>query len=601
MPFFSDINLTSIVKRPSQTSRNTIVTGADGIVALTLSTTVASPSVPILRIKDSGGNQTLAFWSNGCVSLPHATCFDGSHESLGSLENDDHPQYALLTVDSSTRNVMTSTAYGGTTLTVRSGPAGEDGSSIGLMLTTSYGDPLLYTQEDPFGTGSMQVVGSVFATGQFYFGYGPFPNGNTGYITASSSPTKSAGNLRMDCSTGYNSGTINISAGSTAAGGSIDTSNGGGNLTTNGSTGSLGLGVSATRTTLNGSGSAVTVTLPAVTGTLASLAGTQTFTGAKTFNSSTMLLRNSGNTASATLATACTSARTMTFPDLTATVIAASSTTTTAGLLTLSTTTAGAVSFVSMSGDATITSSGVVTIASNSIGLSKLGTIATASILGRSSAGTGNVEVLSASTTKSLLSLNNVENTALSTWAGSTNITTLGTITTGSWAGTTIPINKGGTGQTTASAALTALLPSQTGNSGKVLQTNGTSASWVSPSGGGGIAGSDTYIQFNQSGSFGADANLVWDYTHTRLGVGTSVPTARLGVKAGDGNAVAIFEQDDDTAPVIDLHGTEATDLSKNITIQTTGLEIKEFVKCALNGVVGWVPFYGPTSGGGGV
>jgi len=41
-----------------------------------------------------------------------------------------------------------------------------------------------------------------------------------------------------------------------------------------------------------------------------------------------------------------------------------------------------------------------------------------------------------------------------------------------------ISIAKGGTGQTTANAALNALLPSQSGNSGKSLLTNGTNTSW---------------------------------------------------------------------------------------------------------------------------
>lgn len=46
--------------------------------------------------------------------------------------------------------------------------------------------------------------------------------------------------------------------------------------------------------------------------------------------------------------------------------------------------------------------------------------------------------------------------------------------------GGTLSISKGGTGQTTANAALNALLPSQTGNGGKVLKTDGTNTSWVS-------------------------------------------------------------------------------------------------------------------------
>lgn len=42
----------------------------------------------------------------------------------------------------------------------------------------------------------------------------------------------------------------------------------------------------------------------------------------------------------------------------------------------------------------------------------------------------------------------------------------------------TVSIAKGGTGQTTANAALNALLPSQTGNAGRYLTTNGTTTSW---------------------------------------------------------------------------------------------------------------------------
>ena len=41
-------------------------------------------------------------------------------------------------------------------------------------------------------------------------------------------------------------------------------------------------------------------------------------------------------------------------------------------------------------------------------------------------------------------------------------------------------ILNGGTGQTTANAALNALLPSQTGNAGTYLTTNGTNSSWLS-------------------------------------------------------------------------------------------------------------------------
>lgn len=47
----------------------------------------------------------------------------------------------------------------------------------------------------------------------------------------------------------------------------------------------------------------------------------------------------------------------------------------------------------------------------------------------------------------------------------------------------TIPIANGGTGQTTATAAINALLPSQSSQSGKVLSTDGTNTSWIAAGG----------------------------------------------------------------------------------------------------------------------
>lgn len=75
--------------------------------------------------------------------------------------------------------------------------------------------------------------------------------------------------------------------------------------------------------------------------------------------------------------------------------------------------------------------------------------------------------------TKTELSLNNVENTALSTWAGSTNITNLGTISTGSWGATAITAVRGGTGQTT--YTLGDILYSDATNSLSKLSGNTTS------------------------------------------------------------------------------------------------------------------------------
>jgi len=54
----------------------------------------------------------------------------------------------------------------------------------------------------------------------------------------------------------------------------------------------------------------------------------------------------------------------------------------------------------------------------------------------------------------------------------------------GSTLSDTVPITKGGTGQITAQAAINALLPSQTGASGKNLQSDGTNVSFVADAGG---------------------------------------------------------------------------------------------------------------------
>ena len=67
-----------------------------------------------------------------------------------------------------------------------------------------------------------------------------------------------------------------------------------------------------------------------------------------------------------------------------------------------------------------------------------------------------------------------------------------------------LPIANGGTGQTSATAAFTALAPSQTGQSGKALVSNGTVASWQNISGTPG--GSDTAIQYNDAGTFGGSS-----------------------------------------------------------------------------------------------
>lgn len=78
-------------------------------------------------------------------------------------------------------------------------------------------------------------------------------------------------------------------------------------------------------------------------------------------------------------------------------------------------------------------------------------------------------------------------------------VTSTGTLTLSG----TLGISNGGTGQTTASGAINALLPTQSGNSGKYLTTNGSTASWDLPAQGSvtSVAASGGTTGLNFSGS----------------------------------------------------------------------------------------------------
>ena len=72
-----------------------------------------------------------------------------------------------------------------------------------------------------------------------------------------------------------------------------------------------------------------------------------------------------------------------------------------------------------------------------------------------------------------------------------------------------LPISMGGTGETTATTAINALLPVQTNEVGHVLTTDGTNVSWQVGNGGGTPGGADTQIQFNDAGTFNGSSKFV--------------------------------------------------------------------------------------------
>lgn len=134
---------------------------------------------------------------------------------------------------------------------------------------------------------------------------------------------------------------------------------------------------------------------------------------------------------------------------------------------------------VSGSGTTAITT----TIGANKVTNSMLAQVATAIFKGRNTAGTGNVEDLTATQATALLD--------------------------------------------TFTSSLKGLTPASGGGTTNFLRADGT---WAAPSGGGGgtPGGSDTQIQYNSAGAFAGSANLVWDNTNTRLGIAQSTPTSRF-------------------------------------------------------------------------
>lgn len=109
----------------------------------------------------------------------------------------------------------------------------------------------------------------------------------------------------------------------------------------------------------------------------------------------------------------------------------------------------------------------------------------------------------------------------------------------------TVAIANGGTGQTTANAAINALLPSQTGNSGKVLSTDGTTTSWSAVGGAGtvtsitagtGLTGGTITSSGTVAADFGAVAGKITEGGTTVLKAGDTM-TGKLTLTPSGANA----------------------------------------------------------------
>ena len=204
--------------------------------------------------------------------------------------------------------------------------------------------------------------------------------------------------------------------------------------------------------------------------------------------------------------------------------------------------------------------------------------IATSRIVGRTTAGTGVMEELTVGT-------------GLTLSAGSLALTS------------PVTIGNGGTGQTTAQNARNALLPTQTGNNGRLLQTDGTNVSWVVPPNA--PASPSGSIQYNNSGVFGGSANLNASFSggSPSLAVGdaaTGVATVEAMPATGSSMIPVLMRQNQtgqDGLPFFRVDGTSAADTTKNIST-ATGWTEEEMIRINVNGVDRWIRAYSKTGGG---
>ena len=115
--------------------------------------------------------------------------------------------------------------------------------------------------------------------------------------------------------------------------------------------------------------------------------------------------------------------------------------------------------------------------------------------------------------------------TSVNVTGGTTGLTTTGGPVTSSGTITltgTLSIANGGTGQTTASAAINALLPTQTGNSGKFLTTDGSTTNWAA------MTGTGTVTSVSATGTQGVTTLVINGSTtpSITIGLGAITPTS---------------------------------------------------------------------------
>lgn len=130
-----------------------------------------------------------------------------------------------------------------------------------------------------------------------------------------------------------------------------------------------------------------------------------------------------------------------------------------------------------------------------------------------------------------------------------------------------VAIANGGTGQTTAANAINALVPSQTGNSGKYLTTNGTVVSWGTITAGdvligGNSPGADMSIGTNDTFGLNLETNGTTRISMTNVGV--------INIGQGAAQRVTVSSTASSTSGGIELSSTSTT-AGTDIGVKVTG------------------------------
>ena len=109
----------------------------------------------------------------------------------------------------------------------------------------------------------------------------------------------------------------------------------------------------------------------------------------------------------------------------------------------------------------------------------------------------------------------------------------------------------------TANAVVTTLTANgSTGTNGQVLASNGTAAYWETPTSG--VAGSNTQVQFNNSGALAGDADFTFDSTNNKLSVAGGVTAASggnfvVGSNSFVANATGVFSTGTVNAAIVSV------------------------------------------------